>query len=52
MEVDGMKVYVQWSDHRVACESVLGLRDFDALIADHQKKLNTHLATLKKLEEL
>ena len=28
------------------------LKNFNALIADHQRKLNTHLATLAKLQTL
>jgi hypothetical protein len=28
------------------------LNDFDSLIADHQKKLNTHLASKKRLQDI
>ena len=45
-------VRILWVSGETTLEWTLELRDFDALIADHQKKLNTHLQTLKKLEEL
>ena len=32
--------------------STLGVSDYRALIADHRRKLSTHEARLKKLEEL
>lgn len=45
-------VWVKWVDGSEGMISSLGLNDFDALIEDHQKKLNMHLATLTKLEAL
>jgi hypothetical protein len=45
-------VRVQWIDGSVQETDTCSLKDFDALIADHQKKLSTHLAALKKLETL
>ena len=45
-------VKVLWSNGDALSEWTLGLRDFDALIADHEKKLSTHRATLAKLEQM
>jgi len=45
-------VRVKWVDGTESVITTGGLQDFDALIADHRKKLETHLKTLKKLESL
>lgn len=44
---------VRWTKNNADVKvSAAGLRDFDSLIADHEKKLETHRKTLKKLELL
>lgn len=45
-------VKVKWLDGVVEVRTSNGLQDFDALIEDHRRKLETHLKTLKKLESL
>ncbi len=46
------KVEIKWLNGTTSIVSVLGLRDFRDLIADHEKKLDTHRRTLGKLEAL
>ena len=47
------KVQVRWlKGGKETDEDTGSLNSFDELIEDHQKKLNNHLATKKKLEEL
>ena len=45
-------VHVQWLDGQITPETTSGLKDFNALIADHEKKLATHKKTLAKLQEM
>jgi hypothetical protein len=57
MSVDSKKskdfmVHVKWLDGSITSEFTCGLKDFGALIADHQKKLNTHQHNLRKLKAL
>jgi hypothetical protein len=46
------RVRVKWLKGHEEEYTTHGLNDFDSLIADHRKKLDTHLKTLKKLEAL
>jgi hypothetical protein len=46
------RVRVKWLNGSEEELDSWNLKDFDALIADHEKKLQTHLATKKKLEAL
>jgi hypothetical protein len=43
---------IRWLGGETTHHSSGHLNDFDALIADHQKKLATHLKTLEKLKAL
>jgi hypothetical protein len=43
---------IKWINGTTTIENVLSLRDFRSLIADHEKKLETHKKTLSKLEDL
>lgn len=43
---------VKWLDGTTEIVSKRGLNDFDSLIEDHKKKLNTHLRTLAKLQAM
>lgn len=43
---------VKWVDGITTTIKCQCLNDFQALIDDHKKKLNTHLATLTKLQAL
>ncbi len=45
-------VHVQWLSGLITAETTNGLNDFDALIADHRKKLNTHEANHQRLINL
>ena len=45
-------VEVAWIDGTTTIEDAEHLSDFDALIADHQKKLNTHTSKLPALQKL
>jgi uncharacterized protein YneR len=46
------RIRVKWVNGIVEETDTWGLKDFDALIEDHRKKLKSHLTTLKKLEAL
>lgn len=46
------QIKVAWIDGSTSVESEFDLKDFDALIADHEKKLATHRATLEKIKSL
>lgn len=50
--VVGVPVEVAWYDGTTSVEDSHILNDFDALIADHKKKLGTHTSKLKKLGAL
>jgi hypothetical protein len=49
-------VHVRWLTSKpgqeVTAETTAGLKDFEALIADHRKKLNTHEANYRRLNTL
>jgi ribosomal protein L7/L12 len=45
-------IHVQWLDGQVSAETTAGLKDFNALIADHRKKLATHETSLMRLKSL
>jgi hypothetical protein len=51
-----MCVHVQWLKAKpgseVTGETTAGLKDFEALIKDHRKKLNTHEANHQRLTNL
>jgi len=44
----GNLVKVHWSDGKIKEETDMYLNNFGRLIADHEKKLATHKATLEK----
>jgi hypothetical protein len=46
------KAEIKWLNGTTTILSVLSLQDFRGLIADHEKKLETHRKTLSRLEEL
>jgi hypothetical protein len=46
------EVRVEWLNGKIEIVSSGNINRFEALIADLQKKLKTHLATLAKLEAL
>lgn len=46
------QVEVAWVDGSITTEEAYHLSDFNALIADHQKKLNTHTSKLPILQAL
>lgn len=48
----GKPVEVAWLDGTTTIEDSFHLSDFDALIKDHKKKLNTHTSKLKALGSL
>ena len=45
-------VKVTWVDKTFSNESTMILMDFDSLIKDHQKKLDSHLKNKLKLKEV
>jgi hypothetical protein len=49
-------VHVQWlkakPGREIAAETTRGLKDFNALIADHRKKLATHETSLMRLKSM
>ncbi len=49
---DAPTAEIKWLKGGTTIISVLGLRDFRSLIADHEKKLDTHRKTLSRLESL
>lgn len=48
----GTPVEVAWHSGKVTIEDSFHLSDFNALIADHQKKLNTHTSKIPRLQSL
>lgn len=46
------RVRIKWINGEITIENSLFLKDFRALIADHEKKLATHRSKLAKLESL
>jgi len=46
------ELIVRWVDGKTSRESALGIRDFNKLITDHEKKLATHRSNLERLAKL